>query len=198
MNSSFLNPGCKIGTNGFRLSLHMPVDFPQISSYFYSIPFNQQTTFIIKPQMIYASKDIKDYTPESRQCYLNHERKLKFFKIYTQLNCEEECKAKFIKEACNCVPFYMPHNNNTNICDHSQLECVYEAHSNYSTQELQKKLIEKQLKRDLKHGNTNKNDERFKILKEMKKNFCNCLPTCTVIKYDAEIDRINYEHVEDG
>lgn len=197
MKSSLLNPGCKIGTNGFRLALHMPVDFPHISNYFYNIPFNQQTTLIVKPQMIYASKDINEYTPENRQCYMRNEKTLKFFKVYTHSNCELECNAKFIHETCGCVSFSMPHDNKTKICGHSQLQCVHDAQANYSSQFLQKKLIEKQLKRDLKHGKADKNDVRFKILKEMKKNFCGCLPTCTFIKYDAEIDRVNYDFADD-
>jgi acid-sensing ion channel, other len=198
VNSSFYNPGCKFAQNGFRLAVHMPVNYPQFSKNFYNIQFGQQTTIIIKPQMIYSSKDIREYSPESRQCYFNDERNLTFFKVYTQDNCNLECESKFIYEKCGCVQFWMPRGDNMSICALNQLKCVQEVLENFSTQELELKLIEKQLKRDLKHGKANKNDERFKILKELSKNNCNCLPTCNMINYEAEIDRINYDIVDDG
>jgi amiloride-sensitive sodium channel len=171
----------------------MPVDIPRFSKQFYTIPFGHKISMVVKPNMIYASKDIKTYTPESRQCYFSHEGKLKYFKYYSQSNCELECKSNFVYKICNCTKFSMPRDESMNVCDYSQNNCVIGAITNYSIVELEKKLIEKQLNRDLKSGKTDINDERFKIIKEMEKNLCNCLQSCALIKYDVEIDRIHYE-----
>jgi hypothetical protein len=49
----------------------------------------------VKPNMITTSDGLIGYAPNRRQCYFNDERQLKFFKVYTQSNCELECLANF-------------------------------------------------------------------------------------------------------
>lgn len=190
MKLSDLNPGCKRGLQGFRLSLHSPVELPQMSKQFYSIPFQKQTTISVMPHMLYSSKDVKGYDPISRQCFFNEEKNLKFFKTYTKSSCELECQAEHTLSLCGCVKFSMPHDNNSVICDHTKLDCIYEAEMNYTTRELERKLLDKQLRRDLKHGIISKNDERFRQLKSMES--CNCLPSCTHLRYDAEISQTDF------
>lgn len=187
---SNLNPGCKRGIRGFRLSLHTPVEVPQMSKQFYSISFQKQTALSVSPKMIYSSKDIHDYSPISRQCYFSHEKELEFFKVYSKANCEFECRAKQILATCGCVKFSMPHNNETKVCRHSELSCVKEADLNFINRDLERKLLSKQLKRDLKHGKIKENDPGFKKLKKMKS--CECLPSCTSLAYDAEISQTDY------
>ena len=190
MKKSNLNPGCKRGVQGFRLSLHSPVEVPQVSKQFYSVPLQKQTTIAVKPRMIYSSKDVKGYDPASRQCFFNNEKSLKFFKTYTKSSCELECLTEHTLSSCGCVQFAMPRENSTAVCDQSKLECVYEAERNFTTRELERKLLEKQIKRDLKHGNISKNDEKFKKLKSME--LCDCLPACTSLQYDAEISQSDF------
>lgn len=190
IKKSELNPGCKRGIRGFRLSLHTPVERPQMSKQFFSIPFQQQTTLLVKPKMIYSSKDILDYSPKSRQCYFANEKKLEFFKVYSKSSCELECLTKQILTTCGCVKFFMPHNNETKVCDHSELECAEEAELNFVNRDLERKLLDKQLKKDLKHGNIKKSDPGFKKLKKMES--CQCLPCCTSLRYDAEISQTDF------
>lgn len=190
IKKSELNPGCKRGIRGFRLSLHTPVERPQMSKQFFSIPFKQQTTLLVKPKMIYSSKDIHDYSPQSRRCYFSREKELEFFKVYSKANCELECLTKQILAACGCVKFSMLHNNETEVCDHSQLECVRDAELNFVSRDLEWKLLSKQLKKDLKHKNIKKNNPGFKKLKKMES--CQCLPSCTSLRYDVEISQTDY------
>jgi amiloride-sensitive sodium channel len=201
MNSSLLN-NCESSLQGFKISLDMPVDIPRFSKQFYTIPFGHEISMVVKPDMIYASKDIKAYTPESRQCFFNHEGKLKYFKYYSQSNCELECKSNFVYKKCGCTKFSMPRDESMNVCDYSQNQCVQVALANYTTLELEKKVTEKQLKRELKHGTIDKNVKRYKEikkrLKELEADSCNCLQSCASIKYEVEIDRIQYKEKEDG
>lgn len=190
MRKSNLNPGCKRGIQGFRLSLHSPVEVPQVSKQFYSIPLQKQTTIAVKPHMIYSSKDVKGYDPISRQCFFSNEKTLKFFKTYTKSSCELECLTDHTLSLCGCVQFSMPRENTTTVCDHSRLKCVHEAEKNFTTRELEIKLLEKQLKRDLKHGKISKNSEQFKKLKSMA--LCDCLPACTSLRYEAEISQTDF------
>lgn len=194
MNKSNLNPGCKRGIQGFRLTLHNPLEIPQVSKRFYSVPLQKQTTISVEPRMIYSSKDVKGYDPVSRQCYFSNEKTLKFFKTYTKSSCELECLAGQILSSCGCVLFAMPRENTTAICSYSKLECAYEAEKNFTTRELEIKLLEKKLKRDLKHGKISKNDKQFETLKSME--LCSCLPACTSLKYDAELSQTDY-HVDE-
>lgn len=190
MKKTNLNPGCKRGLQGFRLSLHTPVEIPQLSKQFYSVPFQKQSTFSVRPNMIYSSKDVEDYDPVSRQCYFNYEKKLKFFKTYSKSSCELECLAEQILSSCGCVKFSMPHFNSTQVCDNSKLQCIHEAEMNHTTRDLERKLLSKQLKRELKRGNIKKDDEQFKRLEKM--TLCNCLPSCTSLRYDVEISQTDF------
>lgn len=190
MNKSTLNSGCKKGIRGFRLALHPPVEVPQMTKLFYSIPFQQQTSILVKPEMMYSSKDVHDYDPIARQCYFRHERELKYFKVYSKSNCELECLTEQTMSSCGCVKFSMPHEYETEVCDLSKLDCVYQAELNFTTRDLERKLLSKELKHDLKHGKITKKDRRFKQLKEMES--CNCLPSCSSVRYDAEVSQTDY------
>lgn len=46
-----------------------------------------------------------------RQCYFDEERHLKFFKVYSETNCELECIANYTLSICGCVKFSMPRKN---------------------------------------------------------------------------------------
>jgi hypothetical protein len=43
-----------------------------------------------------------------RKCFYQNENQLRFFKVYSQSNCEWECLTNFTMKACGCVMFYMP------------------------------------------------------------------------------------------
>lgn len=71
------------------------------------LPLDQAVLVAIKPRMITISENLKSYKPEDRKCYLSDERKLRFFKSYTQENCEQECILNKTLVTCRCAPFYM-------------------------------------------------------------------------------------------
>lgn len=83
----------------------------------------------VKPHMITTSHALKNLSPEKylikifkiiflncfisrRQCFFNKERALRFYKVYSQKNCEMECIANFTFAKCGCVKFSMPRNIN--------------------------------------------------------------------------------------
>lgn len=82
---------CKESTSGFRLVLHTPGETPRPSAHFYRIPFNSKTLVAVNPKVMTTSNDLGDYDPEKRQCFFEGEKKLKFFKMYTESNCQLEC-----------------------------------------------------------------------------------------------------------
>lgn len=73
----------------------------------FRLPLDQAVFVAVKPRMITISENVKSYKPENRKCYLTNERKLTFFKSYTQENCEHECRLNATWSHCHCLPFYM-------------------------------------------------------------------------------------------
>lgn len=92
---------------GYHLIFHDPKELPDLNSvHHYTIP-GQNLIFWISPHMINIEDSLKDLTINERSCYLEHEKKLKFFQIYSQNNCEQECLSNYTLKLCNCVQFFM-------------------------------------------------------------------------------------------
>lgn len=103
---------CSIVAPGFRISLHSPDKLPNLPDEFIHIPVEQDIFISVKPMMITTSNGLRRYSPEKRGCFFTTERKLRFFRIYNQQNCENECLANFTKAHCGCVRFSMPRKKN--------------------------------------------------------------------------------------
>lgn len=54
-----------------------------------------------------TADELVNYKPKDRRCYFSSERKLKYYKIYNQQNCLNECLIDFTLETCGCVGFHM-------------------------------------------------------------------------------------------
>ena len=83
---------------GFKTLLHMPMTMPELLEYGFGVHPGTETFVSVKPEMIHADKDIQSFDYHKRQCYLNNDRELFFFKNYTFLNCFQECAANYTKE----------------------------------------------------------------------------------------------------
>lgn len=101
---------CFGSVKGFRVTLHSPAEIPQPSKHYFYVPQDMEVLVTVKPNMIETSKELQHYTPALKQCFLNSERKLKFFKIYTQRHCELECLSNYTFKICGCVLFSYPSN----------------------------------------------------------------------------------------
>lgn len=102
---------CRGPVQGFKLLLHQPGEIPRVSLQYFRAPLDQEVIVAIKPDMMTTSDSLRSYHPQRRQCYFAGERLLRFYKIYTQQNCEIECLANFTLEYCKCVAFHMPRKN---------------------------------------------------------------------------------------
>ncbi|XP_050098493.1 pickpocket protein 28-like [Anopheles aquasalis] len=158
---------CRSGVQGFKILLHSPDEFPQMSKQFFRVPLHQQVTFSVKPQLTSTSNSLRGYTPKGRQCFFADERYLRFFKVYTQQNCEMECLTNYTLHKCGCVKFSMMRDNLTEVCGASMIDCYNEAEDELWGEDVDKSL-----------------DYRA---------ICNCLPACTSIQYDAEISQIGLD-----
>lgn len=88
---------CRGPIQGFKVLLHPPGDIPKISKKYFRVPPGQEVFVSVKPNMITTSEGLVNYSPVKRQCFFENEGNLKFFKVYTESNCELECLANFTK-----------------------------------------------------------------------------------------------------
>ncbi|XP_055527738.1 pickpocket protein 28-like [Wyeomyia smithii] len=170
-NESDMDYLCGNSFQGFKLLLHMPNEYPQVLNQHFRVPLNQEVTVAVTPRMIETSRNIASYKPIRRQCYFNNERYLKFFRIYTQSNCELECLANFTLRRCGCVKFSMPRAAHVRICG-VLMETCYEK-ATVELLELEVKIRE---------------DRRMRHVDE-----CSCLPSCTAVQYNTEISQASFE-----
>lgn len=99
---------CRGPVVGFKVSLHLPGDLPQMANHFVRIPNERDTQITINPEVVRTADSLRGYAPNARGCYYPDERTLKYFKEYTQRNCELECLTDHTLENCRCVKFSMP------------------------------------------------------------------------------------------
>ncbi|XP_077285510.1 pickpocket protein 28-like [Arctopsyche grandis] len=170
---------CRGPVQGFKVSLHTPVEMPQVSQQYFRVPLNQEVIAAVKPNMITTSEGLKSYNPKRRQCYFPNERKLRYYKVYTQNNCDLECLTNYTDFLCDCVTFSMPRKLNTPICSVGKLPCVY-----YYQDDLMQKISK------IGFNNENLTDIDAYLVDYVKD--CNCLPACTVIGYDVEVSQADY------
>ncbi|GAB0099479.1 pickpocket protein 28 [Sergentomyia squamirostris] len=165
---------CRGPVQGFKILLHTPGEIPQVSKQYFRVPLNQEVVVSVKPNMITTSDGLRDYSPNRRQCFFNHERYLRYFKIYTQQNCELECLSNFTRSKCGCVKFSMPRDPDTPICGAANIGCYNEAED---------QLLQREIKEGLQ-------DSKLNVKGQTQ---CNCLPACTSIAYDAEISQADFD-----
>jgi acid-sensing ion channel, other len=104
-----LNDGlCKGPIQGFKVYVHLPNESPQTTKHYHLVPYRQFVQFFVDPKVITAAPEIRDFSVSKRQCFFENERYLRFFKFYTQNNCEAECLANLTLSQCNCLRFHIP------------------------------------------------------------------------------------------
>ena len=99
---------CRGPVQGFKVLLHPPDEVPRVSMQFFRVPLDQEVIVAIKPDMMTTSSGLKDYDPHRRGCYFAHERQLRYYKTYSQQNCDIECLTNITFKMCDCVAYHMP------------------------------------------------------------------------------------------
>ncbi|XP_055382440.1 pickpocket protein 28-like [Condylostylus longicornis] len=165
---------CKGPILGFKMLLHAPDEIDDISSQYIQVPLGQQILISIKPKILHTLERLRDYSPETRQCFFQDERYLRYFKYYNQKNCQLECLTNFTYSRCKCVRFDMPRNNDTPICGLKNLKCYNEAEYHLLNEEFER------------------GSKKSKNIFNSFSSTCNCLPACTSIAYETEINQAAY------
>lgn len=101
---------------GFKLVVHLPCEIPQFDKQYFRFPLEKSATLVIRPSLM-VTENLQNYGSETRQCYFEEEKPLKFFKKYTRSNCQLECLAEFTRRRCNCIHYSMPRFEGDHVCD---------------------------------------------------------------------------------
>lgn len=91
----------------FRVIIHSPEELPYRSGHHYFHGRHEGAFIDVVTEKKKIDEVMESWTPEQRNCFMEHEKKLKFYKIYTKANCEHECLSHAMLRACSCVPFYI-------------------------------------------------------------------------------------------
>ncbi|XP_026472958.1 pickpocket protein 28 isoform X2 [Ctenocephalides felis] len=169
---------CKGPVQGFKVLLHHPAEIPQLSRQYFRVPLNQEVVVAVKPNMMTTAEGLRYYSAHRRQCYFPLERKLRFYKVYTQSNCELECLANFTLQKCGCVEFSMPRTSDMQVCGSGSTECF-----TTSEDELLAREIAQELRSSSSLGSS----------PETGRTECDCLPACTSIQYEAELSQADFD-----
>ncbi|XP_053977390.1 pickpocket protein 28-like [Hylaeus volcanicus] len=155
---------------GFKMLLHNPVETPKIAEFAFTVTPGEETRVIITPRISTASMSIISIPQKKRKCFFTTERKLRYYRTYTQRNCVLECEANFTQKICHCVQYYMPKSSNTPICEKKDDACATNAR-----RAMEMKLYDE--------------DSGLTSLNVSGTPSCNCYPGCFEINYNVEISQ---------
>lgn len=104
---------CQGPLQGFTALVSVPGETSKMDRHqsFLQLGFSQLNVLALQPKLITTSDTLRSYDPNQRKCFFGSERQLRFFKEYTESNCEEECLANFTYIQCGCVKLEMPSTN---------------------------------------------------------------------------------------
>jgi hypothetical protein len=73
------------------LIVHSPFEPPTHTNRVIKLGLKRDVTVMISLEVYQADDDLRSIPVDQRHCYLDDERKLSYFKVYTKNNCETEC-----------------------------------------------------------------------------------------------------------
>jgi amiloride-sensitive sodium channel len=112
---------------GYKIIFHLPNEIPSNLHQHTTLPAAYSKTFAISGKSYKMDKNLQKFHPNIRDCYFEGEKKLKYFKTYTKINCDYECMANYTLIVCGCVKFSMPRGHDTPVCDLDKTKCYTEA-----------------------------------------------------------------------
>ncbi|EDV55604.1 pickpocket protein 28 [Drosophila erecta] len=113
---------------GFKVYFHNPIEVPKVKEAGLISAIGYETNYRIEMVRAEAVPAIRSISRDGRQCLFRNEKELIFYRIYTRLNCENECLAAFLYETCSCIPFDHPLiYSNASICSMVDMSCVRRA-----------------------------------------------------------------------
>jgi amiloride-sensitive sodium channel len=122
------------GQKSFGYWLHLPNEIPTPFHHEHQISVNEMQAIVLTARMYKADDSLRSHSPETRGCYFEGERRLRYFRSYTKAHCEFECLTNFTLESCGCVSFAMPRDQSIEVCDDARARCYLNAFVSFPNQ----------------------------------------------------------------
>ncbi|GJQ77267.1 hypothetical protein Trydic_g20692 [Trypoxylus dichotomus] len=157
------------------------LQFAELGSQSYFVPVGSTMAVSVDVNVFRGSGDLKYLKDVTRSCWFRNEGNLKWTKIYNHLTCFNECKADYIFEICNCVPFYYALRamivyitiGDEPICSFKDLSCLIYNRSVFNNVLLTSNKEESSYRDKFSPATQSIAETRF----------CYCLPSCDDIQY---------------
>lgn len=121
----YIDEFCSSFHEGFKLMIHNSDEYPSSKLHSFIIPYNKLSDIVIKPSLFKIHDNAEKLPYQTRRCYKNDEKKLKYFKNYNQINCELECSINKSIEIFNCSCMILPIKIDIQICEFNKLsKCI--------------------------------------------------------------------------
>ncbi|KAH8405086.1 hypothetical protein KR222_000906 [Zaprionus bogoriensis] len=163
---------CRSFKQGYKVFLNSPESVPLTSGNYILVPHGHEVMVSVLPNYVVSTDNLHEISAEKRQCYFDDERYLRYFRSYSQSNCQTECLANYTMNKCGCVKFWMPKPLDVPVCGISDIACYIAAQDELYA------LQQNQTLQQTGGGND--------------KDMCNCMPACTSLEYNFEISRALY------
>ncbi|XP_074032749.1 pickpocket protein 28 [Leptinotarsa decemlineata] len=115
---------------GFKIILSNPIETPKMAAFGSLLATGLEVRYSITPSVREASDNLRNIPLKKRQCYFAEERRLQYYRSYTQTNCNLECQSNYTYEMCLCIPYYLPRNKSIKACGKTDTKCVNTAKEN--------------------------------------------------------------------
>ncbi|CAG9804871.1 unnamed protein product [Chironomus riparius] len=162
------NPNfCRDRSSLYFVFLHLPNEVATRMHQNHFFKLNTVNVLQISAEIKENDKSLRSFSKQERACFFEGERRLKFFKSYTKINCENECLINFTRRQCGCVRPTMPRTKDMNVCKLKDIPCYQAIAKSWPMSYF------KSTERHPKYTNF----------------FCGCMPLCTQIKYTI-IDKV--------
>jgi Amiloride-sensitive sodium channel. len=86
--------------------VHGSEDFPDDTAIEKVLPEGRELLIRVNPTSGYCTRAVRQVAPSFRQCVFESEMKLKYFPVYSEINCITECRMDYTIHYCNCSHFY--------------------------------------------------------------------------------------------
>ncbi|XP_017488463.1 PREDICTED: pickpocket protein 28 [Rhagoletis zephyria] len=164
---------CRSFKQGYKVFVTSPESVPVTTGNYILVPHGDEVMVSVLPNYVISTDNLHDFSPEKRQCYFNDERYLRYFRFYSESNCQVECLTNFTINKCGCAKFWMPKPADVPVCSVEDISCYDSAQSELRIL-IQNQTIAATM------------DPSMKII-------CDCMPACTSLDYNVEISSARYD-----
>lgn len=102
---------CNLNSEEFAVILSVPWESMSrglIKKSLIKVPILTNSLIFMEPELTITSDGLHGYSPNERGCFYNSERRLDFYKIYSENNCNMECGTNYMIKLLGRVPFFSP------------------------------------------------------------------------------------------